>query len=158
MRPAGGFTLIEIVVVLFIVGMLSTLAVVSLSPSSTMAAEREARQLVALLELASVEARASGRTIAWSAEPIGYSFWVQAEGGEWKPFPETSPYRHRMLEAGSEITRVSADSRAVASSERVYLTPYGLRPQIEVTIRNEDSQIVLRGSVLGQMEIERASE
>ena len=68
-KPARGFTLIEVMVVMAIVGI--AMAVVSLAlrdPTATRL-EREATRLAALLEMARAESRASGLTVRWLPVP-----------------------------------------------------------------------------------------
>jgi len=156
-REAGGFTLIEVIIVVFIIGLMSALAVVALTPSSASTADREARRLMALLELASAEARTSGNSFAWSAEGSRYTFWTRSEDGEWKGFPESSTYRHRELDMGLEFIEVIVGARPVAPGERVYLAPHGLRAPMEVTIRDATTRLVLRGDAFGRMEIEQSN-
>ena len=64
-RPARGFTLLELLVVLAIVAMISTVVMLSLRDGLTSQLEREGERLGALLESARAEARASGAAVAW---------------------------------------------------------------------------------------------
>lgn len=74
-RPAGrrragaprarGFTLIELMIVVAIVGLASSLVVLSLRDPAAMRLEQEAARLAALLESARAESRASGLPVRW---------------------------------------------------------------------------------------------
>jgi general secretion pathway protein H len=71
-RPARGFTLLELMVVLAIVGMASATVVLALRDSAQTQIDREAQRLVAVLEAARAESRASGVRLEWRATPTGF--------------------------------------------------------------------------------------
>ena len=154
----NGFTLIEVMVVVVIIAVLSSMLVIVAMPSDAALADKEARKLAALLELASVEARASGQSIAWSPEGDGYSFWQRSDDGEWTRFPETSIYRHRSFGGQTELREVLIDARVLPQDDRIIMSPYGTRGLIEATIVGGNAQITLRGGVLGRISLQRASD
>ncbi len=115
----AGFTLIEVLVVLAIMAVVAATVVVMALPGDAEAARTDARRLAALLEAAMREARASGSSIAWSAERQGYAFWQRGEDGDWVLYPRTSLYRSRALAGRTEVARVRLDGRDLAPGERV---------------------------------------
>ena len=154
----GGFTLIEVMVVVVIIAVLSSMIVIVAMPGDAAQVDKEARRLAALLELASAEARASGQGIGWSTESDGYSFWQKSDDGEWARFPDTSVYRHRSFAGRAEFREVLFDGRALPQGDRITLSPYGSRGLIEVTIGGGNARITLRGGVLGRISLQRDSE
>ena len=154
----GGFTLIEVMVVVVIIAVLSSMVVIVAIPGDAAQADKEARRLATLLELASAEARASGQSIAWSPEGDGYSFWQRSDDGEWTRFPETSVYRHRSFDGRAEFREVLCDARVLPQGDRITLSPYGTRGLIEATIGGGNARITLRGGVLGRISLQRDSE
>ena len=154
----SGFTLIEVMVVVVIIAVLSTMLVIVAMPGDAALADKEARRLAGLLELASAEARASGQSIAWSPEGGGYSFWQRSDDGEWTRFPDTSVYRHRTFGGQTEFREVLVDARVLPHGERITLSPYGIRGLIEATIAGGNAQITLRGGVLGRISLQRDSD
>jgi general secretion pathway protein H len=154
----GGFTLIEVMVVVVIMAVLSSMVAILTMPGDDVIADREARRLAALLELALAEARASGQSIAWSPEGGGYSFWRRDQDGEWVRFPGTSVYRPRSLDGQATLRRVFVDAHELAQGGRAVLSPYGGSGIIEATISCGDSQITIRGNVLGRMSLQRSSD
>ena len=62
---APGFTLIELVVVVAMIAIASAIASLALRDPATTRLEQEAARLVALLEAARTEARASGLSASW---------------------------------------------------------------------------------------------
>ena len=154
----GGFTLIEVMVVVVIIAVLSAMLVFMAMPGDAELAEKEARRLAALLELASAETRASGESIAWSPESDGYSFWQRSDDGEWTRFPEASIYRQRSFGGRVELRAVFVDARLLPQGDRITISPYGTRGLIEATIAGGNAQITLRGGVLGRISLQRNAE
>ena len=154
----SGYTLIEVMVVVVIIAALSSLVVLSTLPDEGARAEKEARRLATLLELSIAEARASGRTIAWSPEGGGYSFWQASGNGEWARFPESSIYRQRTFDGDTELRLVRVDARELAPGDRVILSPYGSRGMIEATIAGGNARYILRGGVVGRISLQRIQD
>jgi general secretion pathway protein H len=150
-----GFTLIELLVVLAIIAVVSAAVVVLAIPGEGAAARDEARRLGALLESAMRDARASGRSIAWSAEPHRYAFWQRGEDGDWVPYPPASLYRSRALPERTELTNVSVDGRFLAPGERVVFAPYGLRSELRATVTGGGAQFTIEGDVIGRVSLAR---
>ena len=61
----GGFTLLELMVVVAIIAITSAVVTFAIPDPSTSRLEREAARLVALLESARAQARAGGMTVLW---------------------------------------------------------------------------------------------
>ena len=84
-REARGFTLVELLVVVTIIGIASAGVVMSLRSAQDAALEREALRLAALLEGARARARASGQTIRWWPTEAGFHFDAPGQGEEALP-------------------------------------------------------------------------
>jgi general secretion pathway protein H len=70
-----GFTLIELLVVLLVMGLCAGLVAAISQPDDRARLRVEAERLAQLLDLATVEARFTGKPIAWTAEAAQYRFW-----------------------------------------------------------------------------------
>lgn len=147
----SGFTLIEILVAVVIVAVLSATLVFVATPSAVSQARAEARRLAALLELAIAEARAGGRSIAWSPVPGGYAFFRRADDGEWVAFAEDSVYRPRTLPEGVLLRDVTLQAHPLREGEHIVMTPYGLAGAIAATISAGDAAFSLRGGPVGRV-------
>jgi general secretion pathway protein H len=153
-----GFTLLEILVAMAIIGVLSVTLLVVAAPGDAAAARTEARRLAALLELAYAETRATGQTIAWSPVPGGYAFWRRGNEDAWLRFPDDSPYRRRTLAAGTRLDEVRIDGQALAPAQRVLFSPYGLKGALEAHITGGRAEYTLRGGALGRISVQSDSE
>jgi general secretion pathway protein H len=152
---AAGFTLIEMMVVVLILGVLAAVVGLAAAPGDAAMAESEARRLCALLELAMAEPRASGQSIAWSAEHNAYSFWHRDEAGDWRRFPSDSVYRQRLLPLPAALATVRLDGREAAPGESITFAPYGLRAAIRATLSTHTVQFSIEGDVLGRVTLQR---
>ena len=64
-QPAGGFTLVELLIVIAIIALAVTLVSVALPDGDSARLEEEGARLTALLEMARAEARVSGAPVLW---------------------------------------------------------------------------------------------
>ncbi len=114
---ARGFTLIEMLVVVAIMGILTTAVALSTSADPRRVATDDAKRLALLLEAAQVEAQAGRRRLAWSATPAGYDFWVAEDSLElqqsWQPLTSDETFHTRHLAEGLHIVRIEIDGQAL---------------------------------------------
>lgn len=93
-----GFTLLEILVVVVIIGILTTFATLSIGNRALDdRMEVEARRLTELFKLAREEAEFKGRDIGFATTQEGYQFLVLSDDGKWQPYTEAMPLRPRAM-------------------------------------------------------------
>lgn len=95
--PARGFTLIEVMVVVVIVGIMLTFASLSLNVG-TSPAETEAKRLAALARLAAEEAVLTNTELALRLGRDGYRFQTLGENG-WQDLEDDPTFRPRRFGA-----------------------------------------------------------
>ncbi len=93
LRHAGGFTLIEVMVVMVIVGLMLGFATLSFNLGAS-PAETEARRLAALARLAAEEAVLNNEELALRFSREGYRFQVLGENG-WSELEDDPTFRER---------------------------------------------------------------
>lgn len=119
-NAANGFTLVELMVVLFLIGLAATAVVMTVGATSRNAgsqAEQFAARVAALRDRAVVESR----SFAFWVRPSGYGF-EKREGGLWqpidaKPFQTTdwrAPLSANMQGAG--VIRIAFDANGLPSA------------------------------------------
>jgi general secretion pathway protein H len=118
-----GFTLLELLVVMLVMGLLAGLVGVLAQPDDRAQLRVEAERLAQLLELAAVEARLTGRPIAWTAQAAHYRFWRWSEAAGWSA-AEDDLLRARSLPAGMAISALRVEAGRVAEDMRLELSPH----------------------------------
>lgn len=95
----GGFTLLELLLVIAIVALVSTGAALALRDSAQAGLETQAQRLAALLESGRAQSRASGRAVRWSATAQGFALDGQEQ--TWQA-PDMQAYSEQPLLLGPE--------------------------------------------------------
>lgn len=147
-----GFTLIEVLVVLVIVGVLSTTVALSLEYTSERPAQTEARRLALLLEAAMLEAHAGGRQLGWSSDAEGYAFWERSRGAAWQPLRDDAQFGARRLPEGLHLSGVESDGTPLRQGEMLILRPVD-PPLFRLRLSGHDDAFLLRGLPTGRVEV-----
>lgn len=153
LRRAAGFTLLEMLVVLVIVGLL--VAVVTLAPSRNRHTDlaEEAQRLANLLESAGDEAQVRSMPIAWQPVGGGYRFVQRTENGAWAPMTDDL-YRARRW--GSAVTGVSV--RYTGGGEvpsRVVLGSESIDVPVTITLWSGEVRMAVVGTGIGNFVVRR---
>ncbi len=141
-RAERGFTLVETMVVLAIVGLMAAVVVVNL-PSSEATLARESERLAARLLAARDHAILSNRETAAILDARGYRF-VERQGKTWKPIAD-SPL------AQAEWRGSTAPALPENGEIRVSFDSVGMSEAQVLTLMNEDRRTAVR--VLGSGEV-----
>lgn len=144
----GGFTLIEILVVLVVIGLLAALAVMSMGGSSrTREMENEIRELYLLMQTAAEQAVLNNSEMGLVLDDQGYRFLVwEGQSGKWTS-PGEPMFRERGLSDWITVTRfIENDIPRLASDEDqvrpdvVFFSSGETTPfELEFTLGRDDS-------------------
>jgi general secretion pathway protein H len=145
-RPADGFTLIEMLVVILIMGLLVGLVSVSIRPDARSLLRIEAERLALLINLAASEASLTRKTIGWTSDGPTYKFWR----GEGASLPQMRSdgnddlLRERELPAGMIISALQIENMRREGQMRLVFTPYAqhLIFRIELSLGDEHYAVV----------------
>lgn len=146
LRGHGGFTLVEILVVMVILSIIIAAGAVGLRPDDRHMLRAEAERLALLLELAMEESRYSGRTLAWSGEAQGYRFWRYTEDRDWAALTDDDMLRERRLPGDTRIEDVRIDLSAPPQSGRVVLRASS-GAQARISLRTPSDRAVLAANL-----------
>jgi general secretion pathway protein H len=136
-KRSRGFTLIELLLVVALIAIASGVASLALRDPAAARLEQEAARLVALLESARAEARASGLAARW--EPLA----EQADGSGFRfvGLPATEPLPTRWLDAGT--------AAQVIGARAIVLGPEPLIGEQRILLRLDNQRLVLSTDGIG---------
>lgn len=141
----AGFTLIEILVVLVVVGLLAALAVFTMGGSSQQRElENQVRELFLLMQTASEQAVLNNLELGLRLEEDGYQFVaLQDQTGDWKASGERM-FRARSLPEWLTVTEfIESDAPRMASPED------RLRPDVVFFSSGETTPFELEFTIAG---------
>lgn len=148
---AFGFTLVEILVVLVIIGLIAGLVSGVAHPDEQALLRLESERLAQLLRLASTEARLTGRRTSWTAEQAGYRFWrLTAETG-WTEIRDVDSLRPRTLPQGIVVASVRVENGPPLEKMRIEFAASGPAPTFIVALSAGARAYLVEGSPLGQV-------
>lgn len=160
-----GFTLLELLVVLVILAVIAATAVLSVGTlGSDEQIDKEARRLVALLQLAAEESLFSGRDLGLYLEEDRYRFYAYSRDSLlWETLGGDASFRERSLPEGLVLSLRVEDqdvdlTPAQSESEiqpQVAIFGSGEFTPFELLIEREysDSRFLIRGASDGTLEL-----
>jgi general secretion pathway protein H len=143
--PVRGFTLIEILVVMVLIGIIISFAVLSIGSAGEREAEQEARRFAALVDLASEEAVLKSTEMGILFQPDGYRFLAMGADDAWQPL-EDDVFRLRRLPPGMALTLaveglpVTLEKPSEKPLPQVFLLSSGERTPFEIGVAIPDGR------------------
>ena len=147
----AGFTLIEMMVVLLIMGIFVGLVSGITQPDDRAMVRVEAERLAQLLDLAATKARMTGRPIAWTGEGIGYRFWQFSEDTYWTEIRDDDALRARTLPAGMQLSSLQVENMRTGGPMRLEFTPYGQSLAFSLELTLGAARDTVAGSPIGEV-------
>jgi general secretion pathway protein H len=156
---AKGFTLLELMVSLFIVGIILGVLLLRVGDTSEQRLEMEAKRLQALLQLASEEAVMTSRELGLELFQAGYGF-VQREAEKWVRLEQDSQLRQRELPTGMGLElELEAETIALLPQAdlakplpQILLDSSGELPPFRIRLRSEQGRgIELQPDLHGEL-------
>jgi general secretion pathway protein H len=152
-----GFTLIEVMTVVFIIGVIITFASLSIGQNSDKTLEEEAKRLQYLIKLASEESvlRSTSMAVAFTKE--GYQFET-VQGGQYVPLEKDKLFRKREFPADMKVDmELQGQEVSFGDQEnlpRIFILSSGEMTAFKITLRLEDSQpYIITGDLMGQVKL-----
>ncbi len=160
--PQAGFTLIEIIVVVLIIGVIVSFAVLSVADrAQDDRLDNEARRLTELLRLASDEAVLLGVELGLRSDGRSYEFVMIGEEGTWTLYETTGPLRRRALPDGMDLKVETEEFSAPATEENdlvpsvLFLSSGELSPfSILVSATGATKVYEIKGDLTGKLEMQ----
>ena len=151
---ARGFTLIEIMVVMVILGITLVLVSVNFSQDDGKVLTEEANRLAALLEHAQSEAMITGNAVAWSAQNGKYQFWQRGKDGKWDQPSSDEILRARTFSVAIEWGENRVAGNPIKLDDRLIFLAGGLNQPFELKLKYRDKQLTIRGNPTGRVTVD----
>ena len=150
-----GFTLFEIIVVVFIIGLIVTFGSLSISQHSDRYVEDEAKRIHHLVRLATEEAVLGAQEYSLLVNYEGYSF-AQLVGPKWEPIEGDSFFRSREFPDNLSVKMFVYEQEVnLNDSEKpvqIYLLSSGEVTPFKLILKGEsEAEYVVTGSLTGQI-------
>jgi general secretion pathway protein H len=161
-RLSRGFTLLEVLVVMLIIGIVLSFAMLSLNGDKH-ELENEAQRLQALIALTGQEAVLQSKELAMQFSDDGYVFEAY-DGEKWQPLENDETLRQRTLPddlvleyraEGDSMTLGGDDDDGKKAPPRIYFLSSGEVSPFELTLRRRGGSEVytLTGDLRGKTEL-----
>ncbi|KIO49049.1 general secretion pathway protein GspH [Nitrosospira sp. NpAV] len=152
-KRGRGFTLIEVLVALVIMGLFVGLVTVIVRPDERTLLRVEAERLAQLLDLAGTEARISGRPVAWTADGPGYRFWRYRENIGWVEIRGNELLRARTLPQGMAIAGLLIENMRARDAMRLEFNPQGATMVYAIKLALGGEYYTIAGSPVGEVRV-----
>lgn len=149
----SGFTLIEMLVVVLVIGLASGIVIVNLGGDDRRATEREATRLASALEHAAALAQWQGETLGVSAEGNAYRFWRRGAEGRWTAVRDDDVLAPRALPPALQVTPASYAGAPVAAGAVLPFRPSGRNEPYALLLASPAWSLVVAGDPLNRVHV-----
>ena len=152
-RPAHGFTLVEILVVMLIIALAGGLAVALLDRDERGTTAREAKRLAGALEYAAMRAQSRNETLGVSADRT-VRFWRRDSGGDrWLPIDDDDALAAHALPDPLSAAPVAYAGQHVAANAIVPLRSTGRNEPFAFALASPNWRVTLAADPLSRVTI-----
>jgi general secretion pathway protein H len=153
LRKPTGFTLVELMVVMVIIGV--TLGVASLNalPSPRQDLQKEAQRIALLLQLARDEAIVRNRLVTFEADPQHYRFLVRNET-RWDQISQDDLLRERNFKNAPLQLLLDPSTAGATNPLRITFGREPVDKPFVLTLANGDNSVAIRADGVGHFTVE----
>jgi len=152
----AGFTLVELLIVLVILGIMSSFIALSTRPDTRQEAATETARLRVILEAAIQEAQLTGRPLAWAPQMVGQNSGYRFVQGDlerrWQPVTNDDQFRPRQLPEGMRIVGMAVDGQAIALDSMLVLPSNGV-PAFRIDLDGPQGRYTLQARPNGRVDL-----
>jgi len=147
-----GFSLIEIMVVLVIVGVFTALTTLSIEGMQSRRSDEEVARLRRLLEMANDFADTHGTPLAIDFLPNGYRFSAMQTNGDWRLLFPPSVFAERSWSEGVSVSSLELDGTRIDEPLRIVFNTEP--PEYVLKVKIPDGSKSLVGHISGMVSVE----
>ena len=152
----SGFTLVEILVVLLLLGIMASVVAVRAEQDQRRILQREATRFAASLEQAIAMAQYQAVTLGVSAQGSTYRFWRRDGDGQWHVITATEPLAPHMLPDGFDARPQHYAGASVARDAILPLRASGRNEPFDLVLATRDWLARIRADPLNRVRIDIA--
>lgn len=149
----AGFTLVELLVVLVIIGITLGLASLNAIPSPKQDLQQEAKRIALLLQLARDEAIVRNRQVAFEANSEGYRFVVRNDSG-WEPVTRDDLLRERTFRGAPLQVTLAPSMRSDPGTVRIIFGREPVDKPFVLALASHGNAVAIRADGVGHFTVE----
>ena len=155
---ASGFTLIEILVVLVVIGISIALVGVNLHRDPKQELREQSQRLALLLQAARSEAITSGKSLAWIAQPPNYGFYTRDGDRKWTVAMTDDPFGPGVFPGQVSLADVEINHARVPMDTPLVFSASGLNPSFRLELDYAGARMLVLGDAGGSIRAGEATE
>jgi general secretion pathway protein H len=152
-RGARGFTLVELMVVMVIIGITLGLVTVNAIPSPRQNLQAEAQRIALLLQLARDEAIVRNAPVAFEAERDRYRFLVRGEQ-RWSVVTDSDLLRERPFKNAPVVLTLDPPGAGGGNPLRIVFGREPVDKPFTLTLADGDNMVAIRADGVGHFSVE----
>jgi general secretion pathway protein H len=147
-----GFTLVEILVVMIIIGIGLALVVANLQPDDSQAVRRDAHLLAGQLERLQERAMLGGQAIGVTFGADGLATWQRDAKGEWVAVSVDANIRN----TGIALEALKLGAKPAETDARMVFLPDGMNVPFELAVARNGHRFIITGDPMGRISVKAA--
>jgi general secretion pathway protein H len=152
-NKATGFTLLELMVVLVVVGIMLGLVTVNSFPNKQQALQRDAQRIALLLQLAREEAIVRNKQVAFELDNDGYRFYVR-HNDKWELLADNDLFRERKFDKAPLIISIQPNPKEMALPLKIIFGREPVDKPFTLTLTFENVSASIHADGVGHFSVE----
>jgi len=150
---AGGFTLLELLVVLVVMGIMLGMVSINAIPNKKQALLGDAQRIALLLQLAREEAIVRNRPVAFELDSEQFRFYVRGDTS-WQLLNDNDLFRERSFQRSPLIITMVPNSGQTTLPMKIVFGREPVDKPFNLTLAYEDASVSILADGLGHFSVE----